>query len=257
MGYRTFIKEQIALGKMPYMDKVQLLGYNAAISTSAETVWSPGATYAQLTTAAAMEVLSSSANDAAAGTGVRTISVGYITSAGVQVNTGPISLNGTTPVALGVSALAINKINILTTGSGLVNAGTIDVRTVSGSVVKRRIASSAGQVGQSYDFIYHIPKGCSGLIGPIHITASGATGAVEVYLHAKDSTGITRSMGTVNIGISQTSIAPVDCIMDFGSGALIAENTLIELRAIAAAGAGILSATGELIVVDNKNNGVV
>lgn len=49
------------LGAYAGIRRVQLRGRNAAISNAAETVWAAGATYAQLTTAAALEAVSSSA----------------------------------------------------------------------------------------------------------------------------------------------------------------------------------------------------
>lgn len=252
MGYRTFIREQIALGKMPYMDKVNLIGLNAAITTSAETVSTPSSTYAQLTTAVAIEAVSGSANDTSSGTGARTIRVTYLDS-NYKTVSADVTMNGATPVAIG-TAMAVNSAYVLTAGSGLVNAGAIDIRAVSGGAIKRQIAASAGR---SQDFIYTIPAGYVGLMCPIHMTASGVTGTFIGQLLTKDSSGIIRIESRVDVGISNTSITPVNVVMDLGTGLLVPEKTLIELQATTSTGAGIVSATGELLIIDSKNNGVI
>ena len=118
--------------------KYQVSGYNGDVDTGTEDVWVSGGAYAFPATAAASNVISSSANDAAAGTGARTIRV-----TGLDANLKTISevatLNGTTLVALTGLYLRINMIEVLTAGSGGVNAGTIDARQ-SSTVYSRILA---------------------------------------------------------------------------------------------------------------------
>lgn len=256
MGQQTLHLERICLNKIPYAEKVQLNGVNTAISTSAETIWSPGATYAQLLTAAAMEAVSSSANDTAAGTGARTIRVTGIGTLDTAI-TEDVTLNGATPVALVSTYKAINSVKVLTAGSGLANAGNIDIRTVSGATVKNQISSGASMLGKSTSFLYTIPKSNVGLLSSINVTVSGATGVVQVYLLTKDSNGISFGEGEINLGISNTSINEGKGTIEFQNGLLIPEKTLIELRAITGAGAGILSAQAQLLVFDVKNFGFI
>jgi len=88
-------------------------------------------TVTEVTTLAQRSVKSSSANDAAAGTGARTIRVHFFKYTG-GVMTGPFSedvtLNGTTAVAMGSGGLTfVERIEVLTAGSGGVPAGNISV----------------------------------------------------------------------------------------------------------------------------------
>lgn len=240
---------------MPYVSKYQMKGYNAAISSGAETIWNPGSTYAQLTTAVAFELVSSSASDTSAGVGARTVEVELIDGNYVKT-TQTLTLNGTTVVAITGTFIACNYIKLLTAGSSLTNVGNISVRTVSGGVVKNQISSVASQVGKSNSFIYTTPKDSVNLMSSILFMASGIVDAFSVYLTTKDSNGAIFTEGSVDIGISGTAINPGKGILHFQDGLLIPEKTLVELRAIAISGAGILSASGQLLSFE-KGNGII
>lgn len=132
------------------------LGNNPDIDTGAhEDVWSVGGLYPWMAAATALEVVSSSANDAVAGTGARTVLV-----VGLDANFNPVSqtvtLNGLTPVALPTPLLRVNSAVIMSAGSGEVNAGNIDVRRVAGGTVQCRLPAGYGISRQS---IYTVPAG--------------------------------------------------------------------------------------------------
>lgn len=75
-------------------------------------------------------VVSSSANDAAAGTGARTIRITYYDAAMAGPFTEDVTLNGVTPVNLvGLNHCYIEKIVVLTVGSTRSNVGTISLFT--------------------------------------------------------------------------------------------------------------------------------
>lgn len=103
-------------------------GYVASSSTTAKTV--RATTYTPQGTNAQRSVKSTSANDAAAGTGARTIRVTYFKADCTGPFTEDITLNGTTAVATANSDIALlEKIEVLTVGSGGGNAGTINFYT--------------------------------------------------------------------------------------------------------------------------------
>lgn len=230
-----------AFGRLYGVRSVILKGRNAAISNSAETIWSPGATYAQLTSAVAFEAVSSSANDAAAGTGARTISVDLI-DGNYTASTVTVTLNGATPVAITGTFVACNGIRILTAGSGLVNAGNVDIRTVSGSTVKRRLSSSLA--GSDDNFLYTIPANHIGLLGSVSYSVTGTTDDILVHIRTQDSAGAINVIGQSNLEANGSDV------IFFGDGVAVAEKTLIEMRAITSAGAGDLIAQAQLHVVN-------
>jgi hypothetical protein len=92
-------------------------------------------TYTEQTSNAQRSIASSSATDTAAGTGARTVRITYYSvSAGVV--TGPfyedVTLNGTSYVNTVSTTIAyVERIEVLTVGSGLTNAGTLTLKAAT------------------------------------------------------------------------------------------------------------------------------
>lgn len=120
---------------------------NNSASTSTETIWDGSVAYSWPSSATASTISSSSANDASAGTGCRTVKVKYLTTAYVAV-TETLTMNGQTAVNLGSDVLAVNDMTCETVGSGAVNAGTIYVG--SGSVTSGVPATKYDQIPTGY-----------------------------------------------------------------------------------------------------------
>lgn len=99
----------------------------------------------EMTGAENLEVVSSSASDAAAGTGARTIKICYIDNAGVMQVSAPVTLNGVTPVALGFTALAIQWMEVFTGGTNQVAVGTITLRQVTTLVPFEQITAGGNK----------------------------------------------------------------------------------------------------------------
>lgn len=102
-----------------------VFGYNADIASAAEeTIWDQGGLYSYITAASPVTVSSSSANDTSAGTGARTVRVFGVNSAGAFA-TEDFTLTGTTKVTGTTSWWRVLKMEVLTAGSGAINAGDI------------------------------------------------------------------------------------------------------------------------------------
>lgn len=234
---------------MPIAGHVNLIGYNPSVSTTASNVWSGGATsYVQLTTGTALEVLSSNVadNGVTPGTGARTVRIDGVDSTYTPF-TEIITLNGTTVVPLvNTSVIAINRTTVLTAGSGLVNAGNIDVRAVSGGAIKSRIQFLAESAGISADFVYTIPASQYGLLKRVRTYAITNTGSIWVYLNTFSSTGIKRVQAVGQKSLQVTGFNDGYIEMDFGNGLHIPEKTLLTLMVDVSAGTPLVSAIGEL-----------
>lgn len=237
-------------GGYPGVSRVQLRGFLGALTTSYRTVWSIGSgTYAQITSAVAMEVVSNSANDTAAGTGARTVVVQYLDANYAVVNE-TVTLNGTTPVALSSTAISVNSAYVATAGSGLKNAGAIDVRTVSGSTQKLRITTAVGAgLSKGNDFIYTIPANYVGILKSIYFSGATITGDLTVSLQSTTSAGIQSVEAIGKTSLSNTGFNPAVGSIELGAGLYLAEKTNIELEAIVTAGVGSLVATAELYLL--------
>lgn len=124
--------------------RIATLGNNPNIDTATqpEDVWA-GAELGTLngvdhrfipkpTAALAMEIVSSSANDTAAGTGARTVLVTYLDSTYTSLTT-TATMNGTTAVALPGTILRVQSAVVLTNGTpGSNNLGNIQIRAAGG-----------------------------------------------------------------------------------------------------------------------------
>lgn len=224
-----------------------IIGYNPSVSTTASTVWSGGATsYVQLTTGTALEVVSASANDTAAGTGARTVRVDGVDGSYLPFSE-TLTMNGATPVPLvNTSVIAVNKTTVLTAGSGLVNAGKIDVRAVSGAAVKSSIQALAESAGKSADFVFTIPATRYGLLKTIRSYARTSTGDIWIYLKSQSSTGIVAIEAVGQHSLDVTGFNSGEIVINFGIGLYIPEKTLITLIVDVSAGTPLVSAIGEL-----------
>lgn len=140
---------EIARGNVP---GAELFGaFGEVISVGALTNWMvwPGPTQYQpyIHAGAAMSIISSSASDAAAGTGIQQVEIHYIDTNGDAGHV-LVELNGTTPVSTGITARFIQCVHANRVGSGKIAAGNITI--TSGGVVysyimtgKTRCTSSA------------------------------------------------------------------------------------------------------------------
>ncbi len=103
---------------------------------------------------------SSSVNDAAAGTGARTVRIVYLDTNGLQQTT-TATLNGTTQVSLGTGFTAIQWMETATAGTGNVAAGNITISSTNGAPT---VATTFEQIdaggNRSLSGRYKVPSDC-------------------------------------------------------------------------------------------------
>lgn len=126
----TEILSKIPAGVIHSATAVNISGYNPSPTTTVETIWDESSAYVFVTAAMSTPyIASASANDTAAGTGARTVRATLVNTSFVQ-STEDLTLNGQTSVNLvTTNVLSIQKIEVLTAGSGLSNAGIIRIGT--------------------------------------------------------------------------------------------------------------------------------
>lgn len=149
----------VGIGRVPGHTRVTASGVNPDVDTGTipEDIWFTGGLYPFPTTAATLEVLSDSANDAAAGTGMRTMQV-----IGLDVNhseiTETVTLNGTNVVALANSYLRLNRAQVVSAGSLRTNAGNVTIRETGAGQTRGAMRAGYGIMRQA---IYTVPAGSS------------------------------------------------------------------------------------------------
>lgn len=163
--------------------RVMKLGLNPSISTTREDITEHGSVYAFPTAGIQMRVLSASANDTAAGTGVRQVKITYLdTSWNEQTET--ITMNGVTPVnTVATNIFRVNDIRAVTVGTGLVAAGNIQLQNTAGTVIYAKITANGNVCRQA---IYTVPLGKTLYIDNWTCGAGGlgTTNAVEISLRS-------------------------------------------------------------------------
>lgn len=185
--------EVAALGTQPAVTQVSLMGYNGAIPATLETMWPESAVYTPLTTAMSSPYCaSSSANDTSAGTGARTINVsGIDTSFAAFSET--VTLNGQSSVNLATAnILLINSMEVLTAGSGGLNAGIIQCGTGANTLGDPAVTHSympvssqtavAGAGNKTLSFIYGVPAGYTLLCRNISAGSTFTTAASSLQI---------------------------------------------------------------------------
>jgi hypothetical protein len=170
----------LAAGLFTGFSIVNKFGRNPDIDqgTLPEDICGAGGVYVGFPTGAAelVRVVSSSANDAAAGSGARTIIITGL-DANYNVQNETITLNGTTPVASVNTFSRVHTARISTSGSSnaAFNAGTI---TISHNTTTANVFAVM-QIGynQTQESAYTIPAGYTGYLTRIHGGIRGATAA--------------------------------------------------------------------------------
>ncbi len=161
-----------------------------ASPAAGDAVWPTSTAYVEpAATAAVCNVKSSSADDAAAGTGARTISITGVNGS-FAVVTETVILNGTTDVATVNAYHNIHSAHVLTAGSGGTAVGTITIiTTAAGTPTLDSIAIGANRSASS---VYMVPLGHNAYINDITINgqAVAANSVCEVALMVKEFGGV-------------------------------------------------------------------
>lgn len=233
-----------AVGIIPNVTLVTMFGYSANTGNVTNVnVWETQDAWTFLTTASTMELLSSSANDAAAGTGCRSALV-----EGVDTNFAKISEvvvpNGVSTVALTLTYKIINNVTCITTGSGFVNAGNITVRVTGAGSQQGYILAGAGT---SRHGRFTVPAGYTYVIKNIFLLANKAgnqatTAVINVVIRLSDGTILHGLPETVPNGSNPTITIP--------TGAVIGEKTTVSFQITSVSVTGIdisVGASGVLV----------
>lgn len=237
LPYGLEIARDQLLGRSNLASIVHKFGRAPALGTAMVTIWSQNALLTYLAAAQVLKVSSSDVKDAhPSGVGVRTVRVFGLDDDYLEVSE-DIEMNGQTAVNTTVEFLRVFRIEALTAGSELDNAGTIYVGdgVISSGVPATKYATIEPGMNQSQLGFYTIPAGQSGFIHRAYLGV-GTGRSIQGGVFAREVGGIFRVQS--NYDVFQT---PFRDELDFPLGFL--EKTDLELRGavdsstIAAAGA--------------------
>ena len=147
---------EVARGEVTGYESSALIGQNPSVGTSFEDIWDVGGDFVYPTSGETWEVVSDNAADTSAGTGARIVLISGLDDSFVE-QTETVTMNGTTPVVtVRTDWFRINNVFVISSGSGQVNAGTIDIRISGGGTIRSRIRSGRGRTLNGF---FTVPAG--------------------------------------------------------------------------------------------------
>jgi hypothetical protein len=227
----------VGLGMVQGASLVQRFGLNGDVD-AAEDIWDGGGAYTGFAVAAEiLKIVSSSASDAAAGVGARTVLIEGL-DANYAALSETVALNGVGAVNTVALFLRVTKVTVATAGSSLTNVGTITVNQNTTTANIFCIMPAGYGVSQSTN--YTVPAGKKLLMTHFDATMNDQTANTAVlglkivpYLAAAPATLIVRPFG-----LSTTK----NYVDNIAGGFLLAAKTDLVFRAMSVQSANAIIA---------------
>lgn len=205
---------QLSAYTLPGASSGRSYGYTGTSAVTAKavraTIYTPPGNNAQ------RSIVSTNANDTAAGTGARTVKITYFDATGAGPFTETITLNGTTAVnTVGTNIALIERMDVMTVGSGGGNAGTINLQTLinGGGTTIGSIAAGDNQTNWAH---HYVPTGKTAYVILIEGAATVVAGSLSINslnpinaLIAQVQPDMTIRHGTTNISRPCPILIPV------------------------------------------------
>lgn len=181
---------RLVRGQITEYSEVHKFGTNENVGTTFVPI-ARGGTYQTPTAAAALEVVSSDANDTAAGTGARTVTIIGLDTNWAEVSQ-TVSMNGTTAVALGTNLIRAYRMYVATSGTygsatAPSHAGTITLQGAGAGVSWLQIYSTNFPRGQSQCGVYTIPTGFTAIVNFHYVSVEANKPATIVFLNRENT----------------------------------------------------------------------
>lgn len=166
------------------------IGFTPTMTTVESDLWSKAGAYVYPTSDMQMEVISSSSDDEATGTGARQVTIYYLDGAWAE-KTINVTLNGTTAVNTSDSDLyRINGFRVTAVGTGGKPAGNLSLRAVGGAVTYSYITEGYTRARNS---AYTVPAGKTLYVDSFTVSygySTNQTHYARLYTRATQNEGV-------------------------------------------------------------------
>ena len=211
---------ELAAGNLTKYSVIHKFGTNENVGTSFVPI-SRGGVYQVPTTATALEVVSSDANDTAAGSGARTVTIIGLDSNWVEVSQ-TVSMNGTTAVAIPTSLTRVYRATVATSGTYAnaaagSHAGTITVQGAGGGATWLQIYFTDFPRGQSQCGIYTIPSGKTGVVYFHYISVDSNKSADVVFFRRENADTVAAPYSAMKANIELIGLSGIINLLDSAS----------------------------------------
>jgi len=236
----------VSAGNISGMSYIEKFGMNIDVDSNKETIWDGGDIYEYIANAETVAITSSSANDAVAGTGARTVEV-----QGLDQDWNPITETLTVGGGVGTTTFRrVFRARVVTAGTNEVNEGTINITSNSTSTVLAYIgldgsgAHSAGR-GQTFMAMYTVPAGKTAYITQWTVGAGKQN---------TDAVGFLMYRDIINDGWQSKDVITVSATTyskNYVIPLMVPEKFDIEVRAYSTTNNSLVSSTFNIILIDN------
>ena len=249
MGFKNYLWDEawelnVSRDKVRGAYHIIKFGENLDVDGSMETIWDGGGLYTYLTSAGVLTVTSTDGDDAAAGTGARTVTV-----EGLDANYNQVSETLTVGGGAGsVEFFRVFRAFVATSGSSGTNEGTISIAQGATTLAQIRTVGtpSLTGLGQTFMSIYTVPAGYTGYIFDWNVSTAKADGDVFLVKRGHNDNGTWRSqdvMHTNQNDVERTYKFPLK----------IEEKADIEVRALSPTNNMKCAATFCILLVQNND----
>jgi len=223
-------------------------GFNPIVGTELATIWSQGGLYSYLTSASILKISSSNTNDTSEGTGARTVQLRGL-DANYDEVTETVILNGQTAVNTNNQFIRINRMIVLSAGTGGANAGVIyaGTGTVTTGVPENKYATIAIGDNQTLMALWTVPRNHTAYIYTLQLS----TGSSSTNKFVTGRLAIREFGGTFAIKYI-TSFANTKIYVDLPIPIVAGEKSDIELRAITSSQTDGVSGDITIIYMDEE-----
>ena len=249
MGFKNYLWDEawelnVSRGKVRGAYHIIKFGENLDVDGSMETIWDGGGLYTYLTSAGVLTVTSSDNDDAASGTGARTVTV-----EGLDANYNQVSETLTVGGSAGsVEFFRVFRAFVATSGSSGTNEGTISISQGATTLAQIRTVGSPTStgLGQTFMAIYTVPAEYTGYIYQWDLSTAKSDGDVFLVNRGHNDNGTWRSQDVMHT--NQNSIE-----RNYKFPLKIEEKTDIEVRALSSSNNMKCAATFCILLVQNDS----
>ena len=249
MGLKNYLWDEawelnVSRGKVRGAFHIIKFGENLDVDGSMETIWDGGGLYTYLTSAGVLTVTSTDGDDAAAGTGARTVTV-----EGLDENYNQVSETLTVGGGAGsVEFYRVFRAFVATSGSSGTNEGTITIAQGVTTLAQIRSVGSPTStgLGQTFMSIYTVPAGYTGYIYQLDVSTAKADGDVFLVKRGQNDNGTWRAQDVMH-----TNSNDIERVYTFPLK--IEEKSDIEIRALSLANNMKCAATFCILLVQNES----
>lgn len=206
-------------------------------ATAGDDLWPMDGAYPFVTADSIVHLVSSSANDASAGTGCRTVLLTGV-DGDYNVLEETLTTNGTTVVDSSSEFLRLNEAKCLTVGSGGVNAGAISIYITGSSL--GQIPASEGKTQQA---IYTAPLDRKVWLKGYNVQVSHSSVSVDLQMRENGKSWVTLDFNTANTGSGSDK--------DYQPWMVVPRKADLRLR-VNAVGSSVQRAQGSLELIEQR-----